>query len=267
MVKYAVVKELVNQKFSWMYEPWIKKGVNFFNLLSEVPDDYVVVANALPWNEPLKSWKEAGKNFIIIEWGYWAEKPDPTKKSRIQTYRVSYNHSHNIKMKSVPYSRFHTLNPPPLDWRQSRGDSLLIIEPNENTVKIKKGISLEEWREDFLLKIRPFWDGPVRWRVKMGGAKPGRAESFRKDIELSHAVVGESTMACVEAVMLGCPAYTIDYSAVSPLMGTDLTVLKNPVLPDRTQWFEHIAWSQFHISEFASGTGVADMVEEYQILG
>jgi hypothetical protein len=72
-------------------------------------------------------------------------------------------------------------------------------------------------------------------------------------------------MACVEAVMSGYQAVTIDFSAVSTLMGTDLSIINNPIYPDRSVWFEHIAWSQFSLEEFENLNSVARMVEEYQI--
>jgi hypothetical protein len=49
-------------------------------------------------------------------------------------------------------------------------------------------------------------------------------------------------------------------------MGTDLNAINNPVFPDRTDWLEHIAWSQFSPEEFHDHTLVAELVEQYQIL-
>ena len=265
MKKYAIVKEIVEKKQFWVYQPWIKKGAVMFDTFSDVPEDFIVVAHYPAWLEPLKTWNESGKKFIEIEWGYWGERPLESKKSRIQVYRVSYCHSHNIRMKSVPFSRINTLKPIPSPWKTKRGDILTLIEPSPEWVTKRTGLSFDQWKQNLLDKVSPFWNGPIYWREKRSGASTHRVFSFREDIEKSFAVVGERTMACVEAVMLGCPAYTIDVSAVTPLMGNDLSQLKNPILPDRSQWFEHIAWSQFHRTEFDIGTSVADMVELYQI--
>jgi hypothetical protein len=40
--------------------------------------------------------------------------------------------------------------------------------------------------------------------------------------------------------------------------------LANIKYPDREDWWDHIAWSQFHIEEFVNGN-IADLVELYQI--
>lgn len=263
-MKYAIVEEITDRKQFWAYQPWLKKGAKFFKSFQEVPNDYIVVANYPAWLDPLKLWANAGGKFIEIEWGYWGERPS-VGKARIFTRRVSYCHSHNINMKKVPYSRLHTLTPKPEDWKKERGDILLCIEPHSDWVFQRTGMTFPQWKENFLSKILSYWDGPILWREKRGGAKANRFSSYIEDLKTVHAVVGERTMACVEAVMLGYPAYTVDVSAVTPLMGNDLSLLKNPLFPDRADWFEHIAWSQFHRHEFDDGTKVADMVEIYQM--
>ena len=130
----------------------------------------------------------------------------------------------------------------------------------------RTGKPFRVWQTEFLLNLKQYWDGPVKWRRKVGGKNPNRWPAFLNDLAGCHAVLGERTMACVEAVMLGYPAYTTDFSAVSILMGTDLNAINNPVFPDRTNWLEHIAWSQFTPEEFYNDTLVAELVEQYQIL-
>jgi hypothetical protein len=168
-------------------------------------------------------------------------------------------------MKKVPYSRISTLDPKIQDWQTNRGNYLLIIEPQQDIVHERLGIYLHEWKEQMLEKIKPYWSGSVKWRRKAGGKNPGRWPSFLEDLKGCHAVIGERTMACVEAAMLGYPAFTIDYSTVSLLVGTDLGALNNFAYPDRTEWLEHVAWSQFSPEEFTNGTAVAELVETYQI--
>ena len=88
-------------------------------------------------------------------------------------------------------------------------------------------------------------------------------QKLQEQLERAHAVVGERTMACVESVLSGVPAYTVDQSVTTLLMG-GIENLANIQYPDRTDWWDHIAWSQFHIDEFVNGN-VAELVELYQI--
>lgn len=263
MRKYAICSEVIENKSSnWILQPWIKAGAKTFNSVVEIPDDYILISvHHPPWRSPYKEWIAKGNNHIEIDYGYWG-----INNPRRNTRRVTYNGSHNIALKNIPYSRISTLDPKVQDWKKERGDYLLLIEPQQDIVFERLGIYLGQWKEQLLEKLQPYWQGPVKWRRKSGGKNPGRWPSFLEDLSGCHAVVGERTMACVEAVMLGYPAYTVDFSTVSLIMGNDLSKIKNPEYPDRTTWLEHVAWSQFSPEEFSQGTKVAEMVEQYQIL-
>ncbi len=261
-MKYAICPQVIDSNSSsWILDPWIKAGAKKFNTVDEIPNDYILVTSHFaPWWEPYKSWITKGNNHIEIDYGYWG-----INNPRRNTRRVTYNGSHNLKINNIPSSRLHTLHPEIQNWKTNRGEYLLLIEPQPTVLFERTGKSLSDWKNEFLLNLRQYWDGPVKWRRKVGGKRPDRWQSFLTDLSGCHAVLGERTMACVEAVMLGYPAYTVDFSAVSIIMGTDLSVINNPVFPDRTNWLEHIAWSQFTPEEFSKGTSVVKMVEEYQI--
>ena len=266
-MKYAILDTIIDKKTDLkIINPWILKGAQFYKDINQVPQDAIIISTIQHWSEPIKSWADNGGKFIEIEYGYWGVRL-PINKPRIQTRRVTYCGSHNCNMKeSVPFSRVDTLQTPVVQpWKKELGNYILIVEPHPEWYYLRTGVSIGDWRQKMLDLLSPFWNGEVRWRRKMSGAKKDRFRSFKNDIENCYAVIGERTMACVEAVMLGSLAYTIDETAVTPLMGNDLSILKNPIFPDRTKWLEHIAWSQFHLKEFQNGSTVADLVEEYQI--
>lgn len=261
MKKYAICEELIELKSSVALEPWFRAKTQIFKKVSEVPDDHILISvHFPPWRSPFKEWIAKGNNYLEIEFGYWGIN-SPRRVSK----RITYNGHHNLKMKPVPFSRLHTLNPAVQDWKTTRGDILLLIEPQPEIIQERTNMTFLQWREQFLEKINSVWKGPVRWRRKAGGKDPNRWPSFINDLQTAHAVVGDRTMACVEAVMLGYPAYTIDYSMVSLLMGNDLTHINNIILPDRTKWLEHVSWSQFYPEDFANKFSVIEMIEQYQM--
>lgn len=262
MKKYAICPEVIENKSSnWILQPWIKAGAKTFSTVSEIPNDYILISvHHPPWRSPYKEWIAKGNKHIEIDYGYWG-----INNPRRNTRRVTYGGSHNIHMNSIPFSRMSTLDPKIEEWKKSRGDYLLLIEPQPDILRERTGLLLGDWQKHILEKISPYWNGPVKWRRKSGGKNPGRWPSFLEDLKGCHAVVGERTMACVEAVMLGYPAYTVDFSTVSLVMGTDLSKIANVEYPDRSQWLEHVAWSQFYPDEFSQGTRVVEMVEQYQI--
>jgi hypothetical protein len=261
-MKYAICKELIDIKGAdWILNPWLKCGAKTFNYVNEVPSDHTLIScHHPPWRSPYKEWIFNGNKHIEIDYGYWG-----LNNPRRNTRRVTYMNSHNLKMKKVPFSRIKTLNPKIENWKSRRGDYLLLIEPQPKILYERTGKTFEVWQKEFFEQLQSHWDGPIKWRRKSGGKNPDRWPSYIRDLEGCHAVLGERTMACVEAVMLGYPAYTTDFSAVSLLMGTDLSAIKNPIMPDRSNWLEHIAWSQFTPEDFANGHSVVKMVEDYQI--
>jgi len=262
MIKYAYCPEVIENKSSnWILQPFIKKGAKQFARVADIPNDYILIScHHPPWRSPYKEWIAKGNKHIEIDYGYWG-----VNNPRRNTRRVTYMGSHNLNIKPVPHSRLKTLYPKVEEWKKQRGDHLLIIEPQQGIILERTGVSLGDWKVNIEKTVREFWDGPIKFRRKSGGKNPARWPTFLEDLSISHAVIGERTMACVEAVMLGVPAYTVDYSAVSLLMGTNIKQSLNPTYPDRTQWLEHIAWSQFTPEEFANGTFVVDCLEQYQI--
>jgi hypothetical protein len=147
-------------------------------------------------------------------------------------------------------------------WQHRTGDYVLVPMPINEILLQRRGITTPEWCSEIETAIKKSWAGPIVWRPK-AGSKATRFQKFREQLDHAHAVVGERTMACVESVLLGVPAYTVDASVTTLLMG-GIENLANIQYPDRTDWWDHIAWSQFHIDEFVNGT-VAELVELYQI--
>ena len=258
-MKYAYALDMPGENTKWSLTPWKKKGLRVFNTVAQVPDDYVLIASHFaPWWSPLKEYIAEGRPCIEIEYGYWG--PDTPRR---QTARVTYNGHHNMNMKPVPYSRSH-LFPAPVHqpWRTTPGEYVLAIQPVEVILQERTGENLDEFRQRIANAISPYWSGPIKWRKKVG-AKFSRFETFQEQAAGAYAVVGERTMACVESCLLGIPAYTIDPSMTTLLMG-GIENLANPQYPDRAQWWEHICWSQFNREEFET-TVPADLVEQYQI--
>lgn len=258
-MKYAYAHDMPGEHTKWTLTPWRRRGLREFAQVADVPPDYVLIASHFaPWWEPLRSWIAQGRSWIEIEYGYWG--PDTPRR---ETRRVTYNGHHNMAMRPVPYSRSHLFaEPAQRSWRTTPGEYVLAIQPVEVILQERTGENLDAFRQRISNAIAPYWAGPIRWRKKMG-AKFARFETFQEQAMNAYAVIGERTMACVESCLLGVPAYTVDSSMTTLLMG-GIENLARPQYPDRTQWWEHICWSQFNRAEFESSIP-ADLVEQYQI--
>lgn len=258
-MKYAFARDACGEHWKWTLRPWQQRGLREFNRLQDVPDDYVlVVSHFAPWWSPLREYIAEGRPWIEIEYGYWG--PDTPRR---ETRRVTWCGHHNMSMRPVPHSRAHLFsNPAQQPWQQRTGSYVLAIQPVEEILTQRTGENMQQFRDRLTAEIRQSWAGDIVWRKKMGGAKPTRWSSYVEQLQAAHAVVGERTMACVEACLLGVPAYTTDASMTTLLMG-DISNLAAPQFPDRSAWWEHICWSQFNRAEFETA-GPADLTELYQ---
>lgn len=258
-IKYAYAHDMPGEHARWTLAPWRIRGLKEFARVADVPRDHVLISSHHPpWREPLKSWIAQGGNYIEIEYGYWG--PDTPRR---ETRRVTYNGHHNLNIRPQPWSRSNLFTMPEHQpWRRTSGEYVLGIQPVEVILQERTGENLEQFRFRIEQQIRQYWSGPIQWRKKYG-AKTGRFVSFVEQLKNAHAVVGERTMACVESCLLGVPAYTVDNSMTSLIMG-GIENLGNIQYPDRIAWWEHICWSQFNRAEFDTTTP-ADLVEQYQI--
>jgi hypothetical protein len=256
-MNYAWSRDLF-QGFSWILEPWRKKGLVTVDRISQIPDNHcLVVPHFAPWWSPLKEYIAEGRPYIEIDYGYWG--PDQPKRI---TRRATYCGHHNVKIKPRPYSRTHLFADPAIcDWRRTPGEYVLVPMPVEKLLLQRTGETINQWCTRMQSAIAPHWTGPIIWRKKIGSQS--RFQNFKQQLERAHAVVGERTMSCAEANLLGIPGFTVDLS-ISTLLTGDIKNLSNFDFPDRNNWWDHVCWSQFTVEEFST-TKPADLVELYQM--
>ena len=260
MIKYAWARDMPGEHSQWTLGPWRGRGLEIYDCVDQVPQDRILISSHHPpWREPLRSWIAQGRSWIEIEYGYWG--PDTPRR---ETRRVTYCGHHNLYQGTRTHSRRHLFPSPEIrDWRTTPGQYVLGIQPVEVILQERTGEDLAAFRQRLESLIRQRWLGPIVWRRKIG-AKTQRWETFCQQVRDAEAVVGERTMACVESCLLGTPAWTVDTSMTTLLMGTWDRFLDGHV-PDREQWWEHICWSQFNRTEFDTHTP-AEITEQYQIL-
>jgi hypothetical protein len=257
-MKYALSNDILDKMPSWTLTPWILMGAKTYDCISSIPDDEVlIVSHFAPWWNPVRSYIQEGRPYIEIDYGYWG-KNSPKRQSR----RVTFNGHHNLNIKSPPFSRSNLFSEPTiLPWKENKGEFVLGILPIEEQLLLRTGETIPQFKDRLSKIIANYYDGPIIWRKKVGQNK---FDSLQQQIKDAYAVVGERTMACVETCLLGTPAFTVDKSMTTLLMG-GIENLKDIQLPDRTAWIEHLSWSQFLHEEFLT-VAPAELTEQYQII-
>jgi hypothetical protein len=88
------------------------------------------------------------------------------------------------------------------------------------------------------------------------------SEVLTKDI---HALVTFNSVAAVESILAGVPAFVMAPSHVAkPVANTDLTKIDDPFYPDNDllmAWCHSMAYGQYHVRELKNGTAFRMMQE------
>jgi hypothetical protein len=84
---------------------------------------------------------------------------------------------------------------------------------------------------------------------------PGTYDSFDYDqcLKSTWAVINHNSGPGTQAVLNGVPAFVGDNSLAAPVGNSDIANIENPLRPDRTQWIEQLAHTEWTIPEIESG--------------
>jgi len=134
-----------------------------------------------------------------------------------------------------------------------------------------RGQNLMHWFESTLATIRQYSDRPVRVRWHPGDWKNfPKNENFAKykvtlspqtkhitqDLVDCWAVVCHNSTPSSVATIEGIPAFITDdpgYCQAGAVANTDLSLIENPLLPDREQWIRRLAQCHWNFEDLKSG--------------
>lgn len=168
---------------------------------------------------------------------------------------------HRIVKNDVQHSEI--IERPDNRWRQlmytiherKQGRHILLVTPSEKPCKFY-GINRDTWVNDTMQEIKKHTDRPIIVRDKK--ERPDRIiEPIFKDLDDCHAVVTYQSIAAVESILYGVPAFTLAPTAADPVCDKDLSLIENPTQQDQikiNKWAHHLAYGQFHIQEMQDGT-------------
>ena len=168
-------------------------------------------------------------------------------------HRIVKNNLQHTNIRQVPTDRWESFN-----YKISNrkfGSHILLVTPSEKPCKFY-GVNLEEWISSTIAAIQKYTDRPIVVRNKTPRNKR-LAHSIYEDMADAHAVVTYNSVAAVESVLEGVPAFTLAPTAADPVCDKDLSLLETPTLFDKDliyQWACHLAYGQFHIDEFKDGS-------------
>lgn len=139
--------------------------------------------------------------------------------------------------------------------KRKQGKHILLVTPSDKPCKFY-GIDRDTWVNEIVKEIKKYTDRPIIIRDKTPRQQRITKTIF-EDLENCHAVVTYQSIAAVESVLFGVPAFTLAPTAADPVCDKDLSLIENPTKQDNDKiykWACHLAYGQYHIDEFKNGT-------------
>tara|TARA_R110000868_G_scaffold400052_1_gene674174 strand:- start:219 stop:836 length:618 start_codon:yes stop_codon:yes gene_type:complete len=170
-------------------------------------------------------------------------------------HRIVPNNLQHDQVIVRPSDRWHRLG---LEIsRRRRGGSILIVAPDQKPCTFYN-VELDTWLEETISTIRQHTDRPIVVRERTRSRNERKTNRVEQSLTDTHAVVTFNSIAATESVLAGTPVFVLaPCNAARPVANLDLTQIETPWFPDQDQiqaWANHLAYGQFHISEFKNGS-------------
>ena len=202
------------------------------------------------------------RDFYYIDTGYLGNFPSPGNTSGKKIWhRVVKNDLQHLLPKNVDSNRWEKLQKqdPRLVWQgwKNHNKKILLVLPNPKACRYYD-IDCDAWIVETTEKIKTYSDLPVEVRVKGARSERNHGYSIYSAFDSGvYATVSFNSIASLESVLYGIPAFVSVPCAASPLASTDLSMLKNLYRPSQetmTKQCHTLAYGQFTQEEIANGT-------------
>tara|TARA_B100000925_G_C22002392_1_gene471953 strand:- start:984 stop:1766 length:783 start_codon:yes stop_codon:yes gene_type:complete len=241
------------------------KGMDFpiYDYNEEYPQQGDLLIRSIMKKEIMHDCWDNGRNFFYMDSGYLGNhKYHLNLSGHKYWHRIVKNNLQHNEITERPSDRWDRLG---LEVKQNKrmGKHILLVLPSAKPCKFYD-IDLDEWTEETIFKIKRFTDRPIKIREKQ--ARHVRLNnSIYDDLKDCWALVTYQSIAAVESVISGVPAFTLAPTAADPVCDKDLRKLENPTLQHKDKlraWAHHLAYGQFHITEMKDGTAYRILMNE-----
>lgn len=205
--------------------------------------------------------QNARKDFYYVDTGYFGNfksKGNPSGKKLF--HRVVKNELQKSTIENFPSQRWDQLvkMDKRLKWPgwKKQGRNILLVLPNPKSCAFFH-YEMQDWYNKTLKTLKDNTDRPIVERIK-GSRGERHTNSIYDALDQDvYAVVTFNSIAAMEAIAYGVPAFVEVSCAASPLAENNLARIENPVYPDADLIQQHcrsLAYGQFTIDEINDGT-------------
>ena len=239
---------------------------DYFDYQYDIATDHnQLVLRGILKHKIMKHCLEDGNNFYFMDSGYVGNNISNKNSQGIKMYhRIVLNDLQHTTIRERPNDRWNQLGIKTHPRRY--GKRIIVAAPDEKPCRYY-GIDQQQWIRETVATIKTYTNLPVEIRERA----PKRIDRVQyqplsqlliKDV---HALVTFNSVAAVESILAGVPAFVLAPSHVAtPVGNTDLAKIDNPFYPDRDlldAWCHSMAYGQYHVKELANGTAFRMMQE------
>lgn len=201
-----------------------------------------------------------GQDFYFIETGYLGNYPSDNNQTGRKIYhRIEKNAMQQTRILDVPDDRWQALVKfnPSLQYRGWRkpGSKILLIMSTDKPFEYY-GHNRQEWIDSTIATLKQHTDREIVLREKAGRGERTNDTIYDALDNDIYAVVTYNSIAAVEAIQYGIPAFSCAPTAASAVSTNDLSRIESPVKPDEDviyKWLSSIAYGQFSLTEILTG--------------
>jgi len=212
-------------------------------------------------------WQDK-KDFYYMDTGYFGNFASPGNPSGKKLFhRIVKNDLQKHWLEKHPSDRWQEICKidPRYQWKgwKKKGRKILIVVPNRKSC-VFYGYDLDPyvngekpWLTKTIETIKKYTDMEIIIREKGSRTDRQSYSIFDALDEGVFATVAFNSIAALESVIYGIPAFVTVPCAASPLAQTDLSQISVPLYPDETLVQEHcasLAYGQFTHEEIANGS-------------
>ena len=202
------------------------------------------------------------RDFYYIDTGYFGNFPSIGNNSGKKIWhRIVKNNVQHCSTIAQPSDRWNALvkQDPRLEWTgwKNYNKKILLVLPNPKAARYYD-IDCETWIAETISEIKKHTDLPIEIREKGSRSYRNLEYSIYDAFDSGvYATVTLNSIAALESVLYGIPAFVAVPCAASPLASNDLSKLSTPYKPDLDTIINHcrtISYGQFTQEEILDGT-------------
>ena len=218
--------------------------------------DSIILRGILKHKIMKRCWKD-NRTFYYMDTGYFGnERTSSNPNGWKYWHRIVKNDLQHSEIIPRPNDRFNQFNKKFTPWK-TNGRKILIAAPDEKPCKFY-GVDKDYWIKQTVESIKQYTDRPVEVRERAPKridriANDTLQQALDKDV---FALVTFNSVAAIESIFHGIPAFTLAPNAASPVSLQDLSKINEPYYVDSDKlhaWACHLAYGQFHTTELKNG--------------